>query len=87
VVLYAGSADGQARNIHVTGNKITTKWWTNGGNFGAITDIPTWGSNGNYQTNNTWADDYGTGGNGATALANRQYPAGNGPRVGASFIG
>lgn len=70
----------------VTGNKITTRWWTNGGNFGAITDIPAWGSNGNSQSNNTWADDYGTGGNGCTALADRQYPAGNGPRAGTSFV-
>lgn len=86
VCLYAGNANGGAQNIHVIGNKITTKWWTNGGNYGAITDVPVWGSNGNYQSNNTWADDYGTGGNGATALSGRQYPAGNGPRAGASFI-
>ena len=87
VVIYAGNADSGAQNIHVIGNKITTKWWTNGGNYGAITDVPAWGSNGNLQSGNVWADDYGTGGNGATALADRQYPAGSGPRAGSSFIG
>lgn len=86
VCLYAGNADGGAQNIVVTGNKVTTRWWTNGGNFGAITDQPSWGSNGNSQSNNTWADDYGTGGNGCTAIADRQYPSGNGPRAGTSFI-
>lgn len=86
VCIYAGNADGGATNVHLTGNKVTTRWWTNGGNFGAITDLPVWGSNGNDQSNNTYADDYGTGGNGTTAPAGRQYPAGNGPRVGTSFI-
>lgn len=81
-VLYAGNADGNASNIAVTGNKITTKWWTNGGNFGPITDVPAWGSSGNLSSGNVWADDYGTGGNGSTALASRQYPSGNGPRAG-----
>lgn len=85
-VLYAGNADGGAKNITLTGNKVTTKWWTNGGNFGPITDIPNWGSNGNVKSGNVWADDYGTGGNGCTALADRQYPTGNGPRTGATFV-
>lgn len=82
VPLYAGNANGLAQNIHVTNNKWTTRWWTNGGQFGAITDAPTWGSNGNAQSGNVWADDYGTGGNGNTPTSSRQYPAGNGPRVG-----
>jgi hypothetical protein len=84
--LYAGNANAGAQNIHIIGNRWTTRWWTNGGNFGAVTDAPTWGSNGNAQSDNLWADDYGTGGNGCTATADRQYPTGNGPRVGASVI-
>lgn len=86
VPLYAGNANGLAQNIHVTNNKWTTRWWTNSGQFGAITDAPTWGSNGNAQSGNVWADDYGTGGDGSTATADRQYPAGDGPRVGTSVI-
>jgi hypothetical protein len=82
--LYAGNANGLASNIVVTGNKFTTRWWTNAANHGPITDVPTWGANGNVQSNNTWADDYGTGGNGSTATSGRQYPAGNGPRTGTS---
>jgi hypothetical protein len=84
--LYAGNADGQGQNIVVTGNKFTTQWWTNGGNFGPISDVPTWGANGNVKSGNVWADDYGTGGNGCTALANRQYPTGNGPRAGTAVF-
>lgn len=88
VPLYAGNGDGAhpGSNIWVTNNKFTTQWWENGGQFGAITDTPTWGSNGNAQSNNVWADDYGTGGNGTTATADRQYPLGNGPRAGTAVI-
>lgn len=86
VVVYAGNALGNCQNIWVTNNKVTSKWWTNGGNFGAITDVPAWGSNGNLSSNNTWADDYGTGGDGTTATADRQYPAGNGPRAGTTVF-
>jgi hypothetical protein len=86
VPLYAGNANSGAQNIWVINNKWTTKYWTNGGQFGSVTDQPTWGSNGNAQSGNVWADDYGTGGNGSTALADRQYPAGNGPRAGTSVI-
>jgi hypothetical protein len=82
--LYAGNADGAAKNIVVTGNKFTTRWWTNAGSHGPITDVPAWGTNGNAQSNNTWADDYGTGGDGTTATSGRQYPTGNGPRKGTS---
>jgi hypothetical protein len=82
--IYAPGVNSQ--NVTLTGNKITTRWWTNGGQSGAITAQPTWGSNGNTQSNNTWADDFGTGGNGTTAVANRQYPLGNGPRAGTSVI-
>lgn len=86
VCLYAGNANGNAQNIHVTNNKISTKYWSNGGQFGPVTDQPSWGSNGNAQSGNVWADDYGTGGNGSTALADRQYPGGDGPRAGTSVI-
>lgn len=73
-------------NITVTDNKVTTRWWTNGGSFGPSTTQLTWGSNGNIQSGNVWADDYGTGGDGTTAVANRQYPSGNGPRAGQTFM-
>lgn len=85
--LYAGNADGNARNMKVRGNQFTTQWWTNGGNFGPITDVPTWGVNGNVAEGNTWADDYGSGGNGSTAIASRQYPSGTGPRAGTLVFG
>lgn len=83
-VLYAGGVD--STGIKITGNKITTRWWTNGGSFGPVTAQPAWGANGNTQSDNTWADDYGAGGDGTTAPADRQYPAGNGPRAGMSFM-
>jgi hypothetical protein len=86
VTTYLGNALGNCTNIHVYDNKWTTKYWTNSGAFGAATDVPIWGTNGNDQSNNTWADDYGTGGDGTTTLANRQYPSGNGPRAGTSVL-
>lgn len=84
--LYAGNSKGDCQNIIVTGNTFTTRWWTNGGNFGVVADIPNWGVNGNSQANNVWADDFGSGGNGCTSVADRQYPAGNGPRAGATVL-
>ena len=42
------------------------------------------GTAGNVNSDNRYLDDYGTGGDGSTAIANRQYPAGNGPRTGTS---
>ncbi len=85
--IYAGNGGvGNLQGMVMTGNKISTLYWTNGGANGAIVDQPTWGSNGNVQSNNTWADDYGTGGNGCTLASGRQYPSGNGPRAGTSFI-
>ena len=79
-VIYAAGEKPGAKNVRFIGNKITTRWWTNGGNFGAVAAQATWGSNGNVATGNVWADDYGSGGNGNTPLASRQYPSGNGPR-------
>lgn len=85
VILNFGEVAGST-DIHVTGNKVTTQWFTNGGVSGVEQvgpNPPPWGSNGNVKSNNTWADDYGTGGTGTgTPLASRQYPAGNGPRAG-----
>lgn len=90
--LYAESTVGQQTNLKITGNRVTTKWWTAGGqqaggpvSWGAGSAIVN-GVNGCELSGNTWADDYGTGGNGTTATANRQYPAGNGPRVGTIAI-
>ena len=83
--LLFGEDPGQT-NLVVTGNKVTTQWWTNGGISGPLQAGPfpvPWGSNGNVKSNNTWADDYGTGGTGSgTPLSSRQFPAGNGPRKG-----
>lgn len=89
--LYAESSAGQQTNLKITGNKVSTKWWTNGGQEGGPVS---WGNgspivngvNGCELSNNTWYDDYGTGGDGTTATADRQYPYGNGPRVGTTAI-
>lgn len=85
VILNFGE-DAGATNIVVTGNKITTRWFTNGAIVGPEQVgpfPPAWGSNGNVKSGNVWADDYGTGGNGTgTPLSSRQYPNGDGPRVG-----
>lgn len=85
VPIYAGNNGGGAKGVIFTGNRIGTEYWTDGGLHGPLTDIPAWGTNRNVQSDNLWANDYGTGGNGCTALANRQYPLGNGPRAGTSF--
>jgi hypothetical protein len=72
-------------NVVITGNKVTTRYFTNGGASGceqAGPNPPAWGSGGNVKSGNVWADDYGTGGNGNTPTSSRQYPTGNGPRAG-----
>jgi hypothetical protein len=79
-VVYAGGAG--SRNVKITGNRITTRFWTQGGNFGPLADPPTWGTDGNEKAGNVWADDYGTGGDGIRPTSARQYPDGNGPRKG-----
>lgn len=84
VMLLMGEVAGTT-NCEVTGNKITTRYFTDGGKTGTIQVGPTppaWGSNGNVKSNNTWADDYGTGGDGVTPPSGRQYPNGDGPRAG-----
>jgi hypothetical protein len=84
VIRLFGEVAGQ-NTLQVTGNRITTRWFTNGGASGVaqLGDNPVvWGSNGNIKSDNLWADDYGTGGTGTgTPLSSRQYPLGNGPRV------
>jgi len=84
VIRLFGEVAGQ-NNLQVMNNKVTTKWFTNGGASGVaqLGDQPVvWGSNGNIKSGNVWADDYGSGGNGNTPTSARQYPSGNGPRVG-----
>ena len=74
------NAAADVRNVVITGNQFSTKWFQNSGQSAIAYKIPTWGSYGNAWTNNTWADDYGTG-NWPSA---RQYSSGNGPRTGQS---
>ena len=85
VILDFGEVAGST-SIVVTGNKVTTRYFTNGGASGdeqVGPNPPAWGSSGNVKSGNVWADDYGTGGTGSgTPLSSRQYPAGNGPRAG-----
>jgi hypothetical protein len=71
------------RNVVATGNEFSTKYFENCGQTAISYKTPTWGSYGNTWSGNTWADDFGTGSwDPSTANAGRQYPAGNGPRVG-----
>lgn len=84
VIRLFGEVPGQ-NNLQVVGNTVSTRWFTNGGASGVaqLGDHPVaWGADGNVKANNVWADDYGAGGDGATPTAERQYPAGDGPRVG-----
>lgn len=66
------------RNVVVTGNKLSTEWFQNSGASGIAYKNPLWGSYGNVWSNNTWANDYGSG----SWPGARQYPSGNGPRKG-----
>jgi hypothetical protein len=66
------------RNVVVTGNKFSTKWFQNSGNTAISYKNPVWNTLGNTWSNNTWFDDYGAG----TGLTGRQYPNGDGPRKG-----
>lgn len=49
------AAGNRGSGLTFTGNKVTTRWWPNGGYYGAITDAPIWGHNANVQSGNTWA--------------------------------
>lgn len=52
----AGSAADSVQNMVMTGNKVTTQWWPNGGANGPLAAAPAWGTLGNIWSNNTWAD-------------------------------
>ncbi len=75
-----GPAD--VRNVVVTGNKFSTRWFPNSGAIAISYKNPLWGSYGNTWTNNTWANDFGSG----SGETGRQYPTGNGPRTGQTIV-
>lgn len=52
----AGSSSNSVQNMVMTGNKVTTQWYANGGANGYLAAAPTWGTLGNVWSNNTWAD-------------------------------
>ena len=52
--LNAGKPIASVKNMVVTGNRITTKWYSRGGNFGPITAEPAWGADGNFKSNNVF---------------------------------
>ena len=79
-VINGGGAG--SRNVKITGNTITTRFWSNGGQSEPLRNAPSWGSNGNDAANNVWADDYGAGGDGVAPTSSREYPNGDGPRAG-----
>jgi hypothetical protein len=45
-----------AKNFTVRGNRWTTQWWPNGGFYGPVASVPVWGTLGNTQSDNLWAD-------------------------------
>lgn len=59
-VIYGGldgaQTQGSVRNMVITGNKITTQWWQNGGYYGPAAYVPQNGTFGNVWQHNTWAD-------------------------------
>lgn len=58
--IYAGKNTGSTansvQNMYISGTKITTQWYPNGGFNGPIAAAPVWDSYGNSKSNNTWAD-------------------------------
>lgn len=52
----AGTAASTVNNVHFDNNLVTTASYSTGGSFGPANAIPTWGSFGNEETNNLWAD-------------------------------
>lgn len=58
--LYAGknngSPDNSVQNFVLRRNRWTTQWWSTGGALGPVSAVPPWGSYGNSQTDNRWAD-------------------------------
>lgn len=51
-----GSAADSVQNMVITGNKITTQIYPNGGFNGYLAAAPSWGTLGNVWSGNTWAD-------------------------------
>lgn len=59
---YGGTgSQGSVSNMQFIGNKVTTASYTNGGSYGPMAYEPTWGSSGNVNSNNTWADGANAG--------------------------
>ena len=58
--VYAGMNAGKAvtsvQRMVLSGNQITTQWWTRGGSYGPVTAEPAWGSYGNVKSNNKFAE-------------------------------
>lgn len=52
----AGSPADSVNSMVMTGNKVTTQYYPNGGSYGALAAYPVWGTLGNVWSNNTWAD-------------------------------
>lgn len=52
----AGSGANSVQNMVMTGNKVTTAIYPNGGALGPLAAAPTWGTLGNVWSGNTWAD-------------------------------
>ena len=59
----AGSSADSVHNMVITGNKITTAIYPNGGANGVVAAVPVWGTFGNVWGNNTWADGPNVGQN------------------------
>lgn len=82
--IYAGGSG--STGIWMIDNKVSTRWFQFGAAFGPLADAPAWGAAGNFQSGNVWADDYGSATSpGHTLTEDRQYPSGDGPRVGQSW--
>lgn len=55
-VFYCGSGHDPIRNIEFKNNRISTKYWPQGGNFGVKAAAPIWGKDGNSWDGNIWED-------------------------------
>lgn len=54
--MTATSPASSVQNMQISGNKVTTSYWPDGGSFGPMAYPPVAGQFGNVVTNNTWAD-------------------------------
>lgn len=60
--IYAGTGSyGSVSDMAIMGNKFTTQWWPKSGYWGVLAAGPTWGTNGNIWSGNTWADGASAG--------------------------